>query len=91
MNRKAYSTDLSDEEWAILKDLLPPAKPGGRLRSVDLREVANGIFYRLRTGCAWDLLPHDLPPHQTVYDYFNKWSADGPGEKSMLSWWAKYR
>ena len=81
MNRKAYSTDLSDKEWAILKDLLPAAKAGGRPRSVDLREVLNGIFYRLRTGCAWEMLPHDLPVHQTVYDYFNKWSADGTWER----------
>jgi len=81
MNRKAYPTDLSDKEWDILKDLLPAAKPGGRARSIDLREVLNGIFYRLRSGCAWELLPHDLPAHQTVYDYFNKWSADGTWER----------
>ena len=81
MNRKAYPTDLTDKEWAILKDLLPEAKPGGRPRSVDLREILNGIFYRLRSGCAWEMLPHDLPPHQAVYDYFNKWSADGTWEQ----------
>lgn len=81
MNRKAYPTDLSDKEWDILKDLLPAAKLGGRPGSVDLREVLNSSFYRLRTGCAWAMLPHDLPAHQTVYDYFNKWSADGTGER----------
>ena len=81
MNRKAYPTDLSDREWDILRTLLPEAKAGGRPRSVDLREVLNGIFYRLRTGCAWEMLPHDLPPHQTVYDYFNKWSEDGTWER----------
>lgn len=81
MNRKAYPTDLTDKEWGILKGLLPEAKVGGRPRRVDLREVLNGIFYRLRTGCAWEMLPHDLPPYQTVYDYFNKWSAEGTWEQ----------
>jgi putative transposase len=85
MNRKAYPSDLTDKEWDILKTLLPEAKPGGRPRSVDLREVLNGIFYRQRTGCAWEMLPHDLPPHQTVYDYFNKWSADGTWERLNAS------
>lgn len=81
MNRKAYPTDLTDEEWAILEPLLPPAKPGGRRRSVNLREVLNGLFYRERTGCAWEMLPHDFPPNKTVYDYFNKWSSDGTWER----------
>lgn len=81
MNRKAYPTDLKDAEWEILKPLLPEAKPGGRPRKVDLREVLNAIFYRERAGCSWDLLPHDLPPPKTVYDYFNQWSQDGTWEK----------
>jgi putative transposase len=81
MNRKAYPTDLTDKEWDILKKYLPEAKPGGRPRSVDLREILNGIFYRLRTGCAWEMLPHDLPRHQTVYEYFNAWSKDGTWER----------
>ena len=80
MSRKAYPTDLTDKEWDILKKCLPEAKPGGRPRSVDLREILNGIFYRMRTGCAWEMLPHDLPPHQTVYEYFNAWSKDGTWE-----------
>jgi len=64
MNRKAYPTDLTDTEWIILNELLPPAKLGGRPRSSDLREILNAIFYRLRTGCAWEMLPHDwyFPP-----------------------------
>ena len=81
MNRKPYPTDLTDAEWEILKDLLPQAKPGGRPRRVDLREVLNAIFYRQRTGCAWEMLPHDLLPCKTVYDYFNRWSADGTWER----------
>jgi putative transposase len=81
MTRKAYPTDLSDKEWELLKELLPEAKAGGRPRSADLREILNGIFYRLRAGCAWDMLPHDLPPAKTVYAYFNKWSKDGTWER----------
>jgi len=74
-------TDLTDQEWEILKELLPEATTGGRPRSVNLREVLNGTFYQQRTGCAWEMLLHDLPPHQTVYDYFNKWSKDGTWER----------
>jgi len=81
MSRKAYPTDLKDAEWELLKPLLPDAKTGGRPRSVDLREILNAIFYRERTGCAWEMLPHDLPPAKTVYDYFNKWSQDGTWER----------
>ena len=80
MNRKTYPTDLTDKEWAILKELIPAAKPGGRPRSVDMREILNVLFYRLRTGCAWEMLPHDFPPHPTVYEYFNQWSQDGTWE-----------
>jgi len=81
MNRKPYPTDLNDEEWKILEPLIPPAKSGGRPRSVNIREVLNAIFYRMRTGCAWDMLPHDFPPTKTVYDYFNQWSEDGTWEQ----------
>ncbi len=75
--RKPYPSDLTDEQWDILAPLLPPAKPGGRPRAVDLREVVNGILYALRSGCAWRMLPNDLPPWQTVYKYFRKWTTDG--------------
>jgi putative transposase len=81
MDRKPYPTDLKDKEWEILKPHLPRAKPGGRPRSVNLREIVNAIFYRERTGCAWEMLPHDFPPTKTVYDYFNKWSQDGTWER----------
>src|SRR4051794_16541620 len=57
--------------------MLPPAKPGGRPRSVDLREVLNGILYIVRGGCAWRMMPHDLPPWSTCYDFFRKWRNDG--------------
>ena len=77
MTRPAYPTDLSDAEWEIVAPLIPPAKPGGRPRTADMREVLNAIFYLLRTGCAWRMLPHDLPLHQTVYEYFSQWRRDG--------------
>ena len=77
MNRKPYPSDLTDEQWALLEPLLPPAKPGGRPRSVDLREVANAMLYLLRTGCPWRSLPHDLPPWGTVWAYFRRWRDDG--------------
>ncbi len=77
MNTKRYASDLSDEEWAILEPLIPPVKPGGRPRTVDRREVVNGIFYLLKTGCQWRMLPKDFPKWKTVNDYFLKWSKDG--------------
>lgn len=81
MNRKPYSTDLTDKEWAILAPLIPPAKPGGRPREVDMREILNGLLYLLRTGCAWRMIPHDLPPWQTLYEYFAQWRDDGTWER----------
>ena len=62
MERESYPTDLTDEQWEILQRLIPPAKPGGRPRKTNVREVLNAIFYLLRSGCAWRLLPHDFPP-----------------------------
>jgi putative transposase len=75
--RLAYTTDLTDEEWEILKPLLPPEKSGGRPRKYALREVINGIQYVLRGGCAWRLMPHDLPQWQTAYQTFRAWRQDG--------------
>ena len=80
MRRKSYPSDLTDEQWDILLPLLPPAKPGGRPRTVDIREIVNGIVYVLRTGCPWRMLPYDLPPWQTVYKYFRRWTLDGTWE-----------
>src|SRR5271166_3746465 len=77
--RKAYPSDLTNGQWAILEPLIPPARTtrGGRPRKVDMREVVNTIFYLNRTGCQWDMLPHDLLPKSTVYDYFVQWRDDG--------------
>ena len=77
MKRKPYPSDLTNPQWNRLKGLLPAAKPGGRPRSVDLREVIDGILYVVRGGGAWRMMPHDLPPWSTCYDYFRKWRNDG--------------
>jgi putative transposase len=75
--RALYDTDLTDAQWEILRPLLPPPPGGGRPRTTDMREVLNAILYVLRSGCAWDLLPHDFPPAGTVYGYFRQWQRDG--------------
>jgi putative transposase len=77
MTRKSYATDLTDPEWALLEPLLPADKPRGRKRTVSLREILNAIFYLLRTGCQWRMLPHDFPAWQTVYAYFRQWRQNG--------------
>jgi putative transposase len=75
--RQPYPTDLSDTEWALIKPLVPDAKPGGRPEAYPKREILNGIFYLLRSGCSWRMLPHDLPPWHIVYHYFRQWRQDG--------------
>ena len=77
MSRATYPTDSTDAEWRILEPLVPPVRLGGRPAKYSRREVMNGIRYVLRAGCAWRLLPHDLPPWQLVYHYFWVWRRDG--------------
>ncbi len=81
MIRKPYPSDLTDAQWEELAPLLPPPKPGGHPRTVDLREVINGILYVLRGGIPWRMLPHDLPPWGTVWWYFREWRLNGTWEK----------
>jgi transposase len=81
MARRRYPSDLSDAEWTLLAPLLPPAKPGGRPRSSDLREIVNALSYWLRGGVAWRALPHDFPPWQTVYHYWRAWRLSGEWER----------
>src|SRR5579871_2410854 len=81
MQELLYPSDVTDAEWMVLASLLPPAKPGGRPRSVDLRQILNGIFYLVRSGCAWRMLPHEYPPNKTVYHYFRQWRNDGTWER----------
>jgi len=78
---QSYPSDLTDEQWAILEPLLPPAKPGGRPRSVEMREMLTAIFYVDRTGCQWRALPHDFPPWSTVWSYFRTFRNDGTWER----------
>jgi putative transposase len=79
--RKPYRSDLTDEQWDLIKGLLPGAKPGGRPREVDLREVVNTLMYQARTGVQWDYLPHDLVAKSTAWDYFVAWQQDGTFQK----------
>ena len=81
MTRKAYPTDLSDQEWAVIEPYVPKPKIGGRPAEHERREILNAIAYVLRSGCAWRLMPHDLPPWSTVYDYFRQWRIDGTWER----------
>src|SRR3990172_1050527 len=87
-NRRAYErtglrypSDLNDAEWALIAPLIPPAKRGGRKRTVNVREGLNAIFYVLSTGCQWKALPKDLPPRSTVYDYLDLRDWDGTLER----------
>lgn len=79
--RRSYPTDLTDREWEVLEPLVPQAKPGGRPRAHETRELLDAIFYVLRSGCAWRLLPHDFPSWQTAYHYFRLWRLDGTWER----------
>src|SRR5580704_8408494 len=72
-----YPSDLTDDEWAHVELLIPPAKRGGNKRHVNVREVMNGIMYILSTGCQWRAVPKDLPPRSTLFDYLDLWSYDG--------------
>jgi transposase len=76
-DRLRYPSDLTDEEWALAEPLIPPGKPGGGKRTVDMRAVVNGVMYILSTGCQWRSLPKDLPPRSTVHDYLSLWAWDG--------------
>ena len=75
--RKAYPSDLTDAQWELLEIVIPQSKPGGRPRGANMREVINALLYLERSGCQWDMLPHDLPPKSTVYEYFAQWRKDG--------------
>jgi putative transposase len=79
--RNPYRTDLTDAQWKLIKPLIPAAKRGGRPREVDIREILNTLLYQARTGCQWELLPHDLLPKSTVYDYFGQWRDDGTWQR----------
>ena len=86
--RKQYPSDLTDEQWTLVAPLIPPPKSnprGGRPRQVDMREVLNTLFSLNRSGCQWDMLPHDLLPKSTVYDYCVEWRDDGTWAKLVTA------
>lgn len=75
--RKPYPSDLTDQQWDLIELFIPREKKGGRPRAVDMREVVNAILYVTRSGCQWEMLPHDFPPKSTVYEYFSAWRDNG--------------
>ena len=79
--RQVYSTDLNDIEWLLIEQLFPAPATTGRPRENSYREILNAIFYIVRNGCAWRMLPLDLPPWKTVYTYFRRWRKDGKWER----------
>lgn len=81
MNRKPYSTNLTDAQWERIEPLIPPTKPGGRPRSVEMREIVNAILYFTRTGCQWRNLPHEFPPWGTVHYYYRRFRLDGSWQR----------
>ncbi len=86
-----YPSDLTDAEWALVAAEIPAARPGGNKRTVDIREVVNGVMYVLSTGCQWRAIPKDLPPRSTIYDYLDRWGHDGTLERLHLALYAKCR
>ena len=81
MNKQLYQTDLTDSQWLIIQDLIPPAKPGGRPRSLDMRMVVNAILYIVVGGIQWRMLPREYPKWQSVYTYFRTWRDDGTWQR----------
>jgi putative transposase len=75
--RQPYPSDLTTDQWKIIKDLIPAPGPGGRPAKYERREIVNSLLYVIRTGCQWRALPHDLPPWRIVYWYFMAWRDDG--------------
>lgn len=80
MSRRAYASDWSDREWEQLKPLIAAPGPGGRPPKWERREIVNAIRYILKTGCQWQLLPHDFPPYPTVFTDFRQWRREGRWE-----------
>ena len=86
-----YESDLTETEWSEVGPLIPPAKRGGNKRTVDIRQVTNGVMYILSTGCQWRAIPKDLPPRSTVHDYFDLWSWDGTLDRMHATLYVKCR
>lgn len=91
MQRQGYHTDVADAEWAIMEPFLPERQPRGRPWNHSRREIVNAIFYIIRSGCAWRLLPRDLPPWKTVFHYWRQWRRDGTWERLHTALRARVR
>jgi putative transposase len=81
--RKPYPSDLTDAQWDLIEIVIPEAKPGGRPRAANMREIINAMLYLERSGCQWDMMPHDLPAKSTVYEYFAAWRTDGTWQRML--------
>ena len=90
-SRLRYPSDLTDDEWRHIEPLIPAAKRGGNKRTVNVREVVNGVMYILSTGCQWKAIPKDLPPCSTVNDYFHRWDYDGTIDRIHHALYVKCR
>ena len=86
-----YPTDLTDAEWAEIKPLIPPARQGGNKRTVDIREVTNGLMFILGTGCQWRAIPRDSAARRTIHDYMDRWNHDGTLERMHHALYVKCR
>src|SRR5260370_21891922 len=85
MERKPYPTDLTDEQWKLMEPFLAVAKPGGRPRKTDLREVVNALLYLVRSGCQWRMIPHEFPAWRTVYNYYRAWIKDATWDEMVAA------
>jgi putative transposase len=85
MERKPYPTDLSDEQWKLIEPFLPPAEPGGRPRTTNVREVVNALLYLVRSGCQWRMIPHEFPRWKTCYNYYRAWIDNGTWDEIVAS------
>src|SRR5260370_32255804 len=85
MNRKAYPSDLTDEQWPLVEPEVRSPMPGGRPRKTDMREVVNAILYLAREGCSWRALPHVFPPWKRVCNDFRAWAADGTWDRLLIA------
>ena len=86
-----YPSDVTDAEWEYIEPLIPPAKSGGRKRTVDVREIVNGLMYVLSAGCQWRYVPKDLPPRSTLFDYFDLWTWNGTLDRIHHTLYVKCR
>lgn len=86
-----YPSDLTDTEWMEIAPLIPPSRPGGNKRTVNIRSVTNGLMYILSTGCQWRAIPKDFPNWRTIYDYMDRWNHDGTLERIHHALYVKCR